>query len=176
MRNLLEHQNSGHADDLFESSPFKRSAAAARDAAAATAASKGRPARRRTRASSRSAVPLLSGAGVQRAGTPPSGDGSEASSPDTPGLLSKPIRHDVVDAYIGKTLKERQHGKASRPARKSGTGKGGENVGRGHGKRKREKPVDDALSGKTMLVFDKDNTNSGEEDGDGDEDYYFSDD
>ena len=95
IRNLLQHENKGHEDDLFDSTPFKEKKA------------------RVIRSVKQRAIPELK-RGSRKAAVEESPD----TGPGTPGLL-RDVDHAGMDAYIGRTLKNkgRLNGKAGPKAR-----------------------------------------------------------
>lgn len=95
IRNILQHENKGHEDDLFDSTPFK---------------DKGT---RAIRSVKQRAIPEL-----KRGGKKVAVEESPDAGPGTPGLL-RDVDHADMDAYIGRTLKNkgRLNGKAAQKAR-----------------------------------------------------------
>jgi hypothetical protein len=178
MRQILDHENAGHSDDVFTSTPL-RSTAAAPSAfvvvEATTVPQLVQPSSLRTRSGNgglgtRSTRHSPRG-GASRESLTPGGSSADDGGGGTPGLLKRVSRTDV-DVYVGRALKQKRRkvelvGGGSHI---SGAGKG---MGKGSGK---GKAASGGLSGDLEALSRVVSRDDDGDDVDDDEvqDYYFS--
>eukprot|EP00041_Stephanoeca_diplocostata_P038201 m.1485440 g.1485440 ORF g.1485440 m.1485440 type:complete len:741 (+) comp25182_c0_seq6:1935-4157(+) len=108
MRAILDHEDAGHVDDFFTSTPMRNQRQSVR--LADRAIKRKIPAIMRAAPNAVSAETDESPAGTRQDQLGPNGTPGTA---DTPGLLRKHVRRTDIDAYVGRTLNAKRKGVAA---------------------------------------------------------------